>query len=221
VASATERGSFGVLCYGLGFQIELLSRFGLNGTIAKYIMQSLISYMSCGSVVLRFSARTKWMAVQIFSKHFPLIFQYYKVWRSRSLATAGMRHSNSSQGKIIPDFLLRELPKAGLDPPSDWSDTVFWCWNSDDTNLNRLFRHLAFEAFLEREKRSVDGVFQRYIIVVSVSNERDIRGGLFEANTERPRRQPGNPPLNWQSVLQVGQEDEMRHESAKHGGQVR
>lgn len=74
-------------------------------------------------------------------------------------ATGSSLVLNSSQCKIIPYFLFRELPKTGLDPSSDWSNTIFRCWDTDNTNFNRLFGHLTFKAFFEREKGGVDGVF--------------------------------------------------------------
>lgn len=96
----------------------------------------------------------------------------------------------SSQGKIIPYFLLRELPKSGLNSPPSRGDAIFWRWNADDTNFNRLFRHLAFESFLERKKGSVDSIFQRYIVVVSVCSKHAGRGWMVKPFGSQP-------PFDW------------------------
>ena len=38
--------------------------------------------------------------------------------------------------------------------------------DSDDTNLDSVFRHLTFESFFEREEGGVDCVFKREVVVV-------------------------------------------------------
>lgn len=79
----------------------------------------------------------------------------------------------SLQCQIIPNFLLGQLPERGLwsaSLPPDLSGLELRCSRySDYTNLDRLLRHLSLEAFLQSQKRRVDGIFQADIIIVPVS----------------------------------------------------
>lgn len=72
------------------------------------------------------------------------------------------------QRQVILDLLLCQLPKTRLDPPSHRSDSIIRTRYAHDPDLNRPFRHLAFEPFFEGEEGGVDGILERDIVVVSV-----------------------------------------------------
>lgn len=77
-----------------------------------------------------------------------------------------MSFSRSLQRQVIPHFCLAELSECRRQPFARLWDHLFRCRDRHDANLDRLLRHFALKAFLEREKRSVDGIFERDFVVV-------------------------------------------------------
>lgn len=70
------------------------------------------------------------------------------------------------QRKVVSDLGLAQLSKRGRNPFSRLFLQLLGGGDRHYSNLDRVLRHLPFKAFLQCEKRSVNSIFQREIIVV-------------------------------------------------------
>ena len=77
--------------------------------------------------------------------------------------------------EIVPDLLFRQLPERRLWPRIRRAYTpsiqVFRRRHRNNSDFNRLLRHLPFKPFFQGQQSGVYGVFQTYVIVVSVKSQ--------------------------------------------------
>lgn len=85
-----------------------------------------------------------------------------------SMSAADEKGETLGTHQVIPHFGLGQLFEAGRNEAFSLRRSRLErpLPSADDANLNRLFSHLAFEAFFEREESGVNGVFERDVVIV-------------------------------------------------------
>jgi len=90
------------------------------------------------------------------------------------------------QRQVIPNLRLGQLPERRRQSLARLLLHLLPRRHGDDSDFDRVLRHLTLETLLEGEKSSVDGILERQVIVISVcQRSSQVRHDIFGSATEK------------------------------------